>query len=68
MTCTCTYNIPLQGLERRAPMVEAIARFPQPNWSPSLVPFHQSWIYMVSKKHSGKVNQSTLASKGSEHA
>ena len=23
-------------------------------------PFHQSWIYMVGKKHSGKVDQLTL--------
>ena len=44
-------------------------RSPLPNWSPPLVPFHQSWIYMVGKKHSGKtVDQSTLASGGSDYA
>ena len=43
-------------------------RSPQPNWSPHLVPFHQSWIYTVGKKHSGKVDQSTLTTGGSEHA
>ena len=43
-------------------------RSPQPNWRPSLVPFHQLWIYMVSKKHPGKADQSTLASGGSGHA
>ena len=25
----------------------------QPNWSTPLAPFHQAWIYMVGKKHSG---------------
>ena len=43
-------------------------RSPQPTWWPPLAPFHQSWIYMVGKKHSGKADQSTLASGGSEHA
>ena len=43
-------------------------RYPQPSWSPPLAPFHQSWIYMVGKRHSGKADQSTLASGGSEHA
>ena len=43
-------------------------RSPQPNWSPPLASFHQSWIYMVGKKHSGKAEQSTIASGGSEHA
>ena len=43
-------------------------RSPQPNWSPSMMTFHQSWIYMVGKKHSGKANQLTLAISGSEHA
>ena len=43
-------------------------RSPQPTWSPPLALFHQSWIYMVGKKHSGKADQSTLASGGSEHA
>ena len=43
-------------------------RFPLPNLSPPLVPFHQSWIYMARKKHSGEADQLTLASGGSEHA
>ena len=43
-------------------------RSTQPNWSPPLALFHQSWIYMVTKKYSGKADQSTLASGGSEHA
>ena len=41
-------------------------RSPLSNWSHPLVPFHQSWIYMVDKKHSGKADQLTLASGGSE--
>ena len=43
-------------------------RSPQPNWKPPLAPFHKLWIYMVDKKHSGKADQSTLVSGGSEHA
>ena len=39
-----------------------------PNWSPPLASFHQSWIYMIGKRHSGKADQLTLASGGSEHA
>ena len=31
-------------------------------------PFHHLWIYMVSKKHSGKADQLKLASGGSKHA
>ena len=60
-------NIPLQGLDRRALTVGAISstHSQEPTWSPPLAPFHQSWIYMVSKKHSGKADQSTLASGGS---
>ena len=62
-------NIPLQGLDRRALTVGAISGpGPQPTWSPPLAPFHQLWICMVSKKHSGKADQSTLASGGTEHA
>ena len=57
-------NIPLQGLDRRALTVGAIS---SPT-GPPLVPFHQSWIYMVGKRHSGKANQSTLASGDSEYA
>ena len=54
-------NIPLQGLDRRALTVGAISG-PTAKLEPSLAPFHQSWIYMVGKKHSGKADQSTLAS------
>ena len=57
-------NIPLQGLDRRGLTVGAISG---PH-RPPFVPFHQSWIYMVGKRHSGKADQSTLASGGSEHA
>ena len=32
------------------------------------MPFHQLWIYIVSKKHSGKADQLTLASGGTKHA
>ena len=62
-------NIPLQGLDRHALMVGAMhIRSPQPNENPPLASFYQSWIYMVGKKHSGKAEQLTLASGGSEHA
>ena len=60
-------NIPLQGLDRRALTVGVISG---PHSQPGallLAPFHQLWIYMVGKKHSGKADQSTLASGGSEH-
>ena len=62
-------NIPLQGLDRHALTVGAISA-PQPNWSPPLVTFHQSWIYIIqkNKKHSEKADQSTLPSGSSEHA
>ena len=62
-------NIPLQGLDRRA-LADSGShiRSPQPTWNPPLASFHQSWIYMVGKKHSGKADQSTLASGDSEHA
>ena len=42
-------------------------RSPQPNRSPPLVLFHQSWIYIVGKQHSGEADQLTLAIGGSEH-
>ena len=60
-------NIPLQGLDRCALTVGAISGLQSQPGAP-LVPFHQSWIYMVGRKHSGKADQSTLASGGSEHA
>ena len=61
-------NIPLQGLDRRALTVGAVSG---PHSQPGALlwcHFHQSRIYMVGKKHSGKADQSTLASGGSEHA
>ena len=78
-------NNQLQGLDRRALTVgRSHIRSPQPTWSPALALFHQLWIYMVRKKHSGKadqswiymvrkkhlgkVDQSTLVSGGTEHA
>ena len=38
------------------------------NWSLPLALFHELWICIVSKQHSGKADQSTLASGGGEHA
>ena len=43
-------------------------RSPLPNWSSPLAPFHQSWIYMVGKRQSGKADQLTVASGGRTHA
>ena len=57
-------NIAVQGLDRCVLIVGAISG---PHCPLPLVPFHQSWIYIVGKKHSGKADQSTLASGGSEH-
>ena len=34
-------------------------RFPLPNWSPLLAPFHQEWIYTVAKKHFGPEKQTS---------
>ena len=70
MMCTCTHK-GLYSLTRpRQTCTDSGShiRSPQPTWSPPLAPFHQSWIYMVGKRHSGKADQSTLASGGSEHA
>ena len=62
-------SIPLQGLDRCALTVRAIIIYQvrTAKFEASLAPFHQLWIYMVSKKYSGKVDQSTLASGGSEY-
>ena len=62
-------NIPLQGLDRRALTVGAISG---PHSQPGALLWchftsHGS-VYMVGKKHSGKADQSTLASGGSAHA
>ena len=43
-------------------------RFPLPNYSTLLAPFHQSCIYMVSKNHSGTANEWTLAKRGLNYA
>ena len=74
-------NIPLQGLQRRALTVGVISgphcqngaqyQVPTAKMEPStVVPFHQSWIYMFDKKlkHSEKAMQLTLAIGGSDHA
>ena len=70
MTCICTHKGPISTTRPRQTCTDSGSHIksPQPTWSPPLAPFHQSWIYMVSKKHSGKADQSTLASGGSEHA
>ena len=70
MMCTCTHKAPVFQYKPRQMCTDGGShiRSPQPNLSPTLVPFHQSWIYMVCKKYSGKVDQSALASGGSEHA
>ena len=60
-------NIPLQGLDRCALQVGAMSG-PTAKLSHPLEPFHQSWIYMVGKKHSEKTDHLTLASGDSEHA
>ena len=69
MTCTCTHKGQYSIKRPRQTCTDSGShiRYLQPNWSPTLVPFHQSWIYMVGKKHSEKADQSTLASGGSEH-
>ena len=58
-------NIPLQGLDRCTRAISG------PNsqiaLEASFAPFHQSWFYMVSKKHSGKADQLTSVRGGSEH-
>ena len=43
-------------------------KFALQNWSPPLVPFYQSQIYIIDKMHSGKADQLTLVRGGSEHA
>ena len=50
-------GIPLQGLDRHALTVGSISG-PHSQIAGHLAPFHQSWIYMVNKKHSGKADQS----------
>ena len=70
MTCTCTHKDQYSTTRPRQMCTDSGShiRSPKPSWSPPLAPFHQSWIYMVGKKHSGKADKSTLATGGSEHA
>ena len=71
MMCTCTHKAPIFHYKAYRQMCidsGSHIRSPQPNWIPPLASFHQSWIYTVGKKHSGKADQSTLASGGSELA
>ena len=61
-------NIPLPGLDRCALTVGAMSG-PTAKLKASFGAIStQSWIYMVKKKHSGKAEQLTLASGGSENA
>ena len=66
MMCTCTHITKGQysttSLRQTCTDSGSHIRSPQPTWGPPLAPFHQSWIYVVSKKHSGKADQSTLVS------
>ena len=70
MTCTCTHkgaNIPLQGLDRRALTVGAISG-PHGELEGSFGAFSPVKDLYGWQKHSGKADQSILASGGSEHA
>ena len=58
---------PLQGLDRCALTVGTILG-PHCHTGALHWPFHQLWIYMISKKHSGEADQSTLANGDSEYA
>ena len=62
-------NIPLQGLDRRALTVGAISG---PHSQNGALLWHHftshGFTWLALKKHSGKADQSTLASRGSEHA
>ena len=58
-------NIP-EGLDRHVLTVQAISGLSIIDVEPTIST--TSWIYMVGKKHSGKTDQLTLASGGSEHA
>ena len=59
MTCTCIQKGQYFTIGPRRTCTDGGShiRSPLPSWSPPLAPFHQSWIYMVGKKHSGKVDQ-----------
>ena len=66
MMFTCTHKGPRP--RQTCADIGSNVRSPLPNWSPSFLPFHQSWMYNVRKKHSGEAHQLTLASESSEHA
>ena len=61
-------NIPLQGLDRRALTVGAISGLHSQLGALLWRHFTSCGFTVVGKKHSGKADQSTLASGGSEHA
>ena len=67
MMSTCTHKGPIFHYKAYTDSGSHI-RSSLPNWSPTLMASHQSWIDMVSEKLSGKADQLTLASGGSEHA
>ena len=58
-------NIPLQGLDIVYWEWQKY-HVPTADLDPAIG--SQMWFYMVSKKHSGKANQLTLANGGTEHA
>ena len=61
-------NIPLQGLDKHALTVGAISGPHRQIGALLWRHFTSRQIYIVGKMHSGKADQSTLASGGSEHA
>ena len=58
MMTTCTKRPRYSNIRPRQTCSDSDSnmRSPQPNCSPSLVPFHHSWIYIVSKKPLRPVN------------
>ena len=58
------YNIHIHPQKISIPLQLTVGAISGPHYQP----FHQSWNYMVRRKHSGKAGQLTLASGGSEHA
>ena len=67
MTSTCTQKGQYSTTRPRQMWTNSGShiRSPLSNWSCSLMPFHQLWINMVYKKHSGKADQLILGSGGS---
>ena len=72
------YDIHMQMYPQRANIPQGLDRFVLWQWEPYQVPtvklkpsidtISPVVVYMVEKKHSGKADQLTLASGGSEHA